>query len=770
MMAVASSAHYVLAVRIFSQDHLFLKLAELFSHRESVFKKMTSSLDLAHLADDKRLVVAAYVCAFIPWGFLYASDFISPNWRTVRKTRLLAALHLLVSVPPMSVVIFYSVVQNMKGDYKEMMAAILALVFSLYHVARTIFGLIQVHSFMRWCIEARCCMTDIGMKNNVNQSSDLALMVNNTLVDNELSDTEIIVRPSILRKILELGWWNPLNWWTTKSPALCTLRWTGSFLCTYGIPWRSSMKSETLKDLFSCARQSLSTLLFVTFESNQGNDNIAPFSLALEFLTSRGISLIGVAYNTVIRNYVPDKTFKDRRHQFNSLVSTYKASNDLDNNRNNLILELVDSVSMAKHLGGKRLTEIRQSSEAFVFPTKKMRQKAWKFLLAQCGELHSRTSKSNQNPESVPEFPWKRLMSPLWDIDKNWRVLQATAQRDIQAALKIGCGLKKVELPSKTHVFDYYLEISKHVCAKSDNSAILTSMRPSAVVLEAIRSFFAENLKSTENHFTEESMRVWDPEVPTDSFSLSLSDQLLHNIEEELSDGIKARIVWECQLSLHRDIVSNQVTTHRNLPSSVQVIILFILGFPALTVDFAMGEIESKNSDIIVISPAVGPTRIVVELHLGKSYDRGSATLRLRGNSSECKFEWNDWINAAMGFLKGYDLWNPEDRLSNNCTRLEGYPNKPLLRPRTISKTNVQNMKMITISSPDHELPDLPCDLHIWTGWPIFDVRICQFEMKQWMYGAALDQELSNRSVSDVERFDEEVEKAEQALLIIATS
>ena len=738
--------------------------------------KMTGTAHLARLADDKRLVVAAYVCAFIPWGFLYASDFISANWRSVRKTRLLALLHLLISVPPMGVVLFYSVVQDAKGDYKEMMAAILALVFSLYHVARTCVGLIQVQAFMKWCVEMKLCMIDIGMKINVDKNPDSALLINNTLVDNELNDTEIIVRPNKLSKIFQSRWWNPINWCTTRSPTLCTLRWAGSFLCTYGVPWRSSVKKETLERLFTGAQQSLSALLSVTFESVQEKDKVAPFSLTVAFRKESGIELAGVAYNSIIKNYVPDKTFRERIHQFNNLVSTYDACSDTNNNRNNLLVELVDSVVIAKHLSRERLVEIRRSSKALTFPTDLMLKKAWQFLLFQCGELHPTTCKNIQDPASIPDFPWKRMMYPLWDRDTNWRVLQATAHADIYTALKLGCDKKEVEVSSEIHTFDRYQLLGTRKCFQAHQSTSGLPMRPTAVVLETVRSFFAENLVSTSQLSFCEPDRVWDPDLPTDTFSVCLSDQVVSHLKQKLTDDIKMRIVWECQLALQRSIAGDQVATHQNLPASAQLIMLFILGYPCISVYYAMDQIwsESMNksfrSNIIIIDPAVAPKSIVVEVHLGKRDDRCNATLKLRGNASNCKFEWHDWINSAMGFLKGCDFWSASNRLDYNCRCIEGYPNTSFRQSRTISRTDVRNMSFITFSPPEREIPELPGDIHIWTGWPIFDVRICQFEMKQWIRGAGLDAETASTSPNTLNLFNEQVEKAEQALLIIATS
>ena len=42
----------------------------------------------------------------------------------------------------------------------------------------------------------------------------------------------------------------------------------------------------------------------------------------------------------------------------------------------------------------------------------------------------------------------------------------------------------------------------------------------------------------------------------------------------------------------------------------------------------------------------------------------------------------------------------------------------------------------MTVSEPHADLPDLPGNIRIWTGWPIFDIKIAQHEMNAWMRSA----------------------------------
>lgn len=51
----------------------------------------------------------------------------------------------------MMVVIAYAVLQGMARDYKEMMTAVIAVILTLYYIARTAWGLAQLramHSYL----------------------------------------------------------------------------------------------------------------------------------------------------------------------------------------------------------------------------------------------------------------------------------------------------------------------------------------------------------------------------------------------------------------------------------------------------------------------------------------------------------------------------------------------------------------------------------------------------------------------------------------------
>lgn len=48
-------------------------------------------------------------------------------------------------------VIWYAVVQARSGDYKEMMTAIITVMLKICHIARTVWGLVQLREYISWC-------------------------------------------------------------------------------------------------------------------------------------------------------------------------------------------------------------------------------------------------------------------------------------------------------------------------------------------------------------------------------------------------------------------------------------------------------------------------------------------------------------------------------------------------------------------------------------------------------------------------------------------
>jgi len=127
----------------------------------------------------------------------------------------------------------------------------------------------------------------------------------------------------------------------------------------------------------------------------------------------------------------------------------------------------------------------------------------------------------------------------------------------------------------------------------------------------------------------------------------------------------------------------------------------------------------------------------------------------LEAGESVEHFKWAEWIDAAMGFIKGMDKIM-EKELPKHIVNW---------RKRTPSKCDL-TIPIQTISVPNPEIPHLPGDIHIWMGWPFFDIKLVHFEMNQWMQAAGYMHGFCNIVGPKVQnretKFKEEVTRAEE--------
>lgn len=101
------------------------------------------------------VVATVYTAILIPLGFLYLHDFLSDRWRTIRHTFIDGLLHLIFASLPLSYIVYYAYLQAAltDPDYKELFAAVTAIVLSVYHILRTLWGLYQLYRFREWAVQ-----------------------------------------------------------------------------------------------------------------------------------------------------------------------------------------------------------------------------------------------------------------------------------------------------------------------------------------------------------------------------------------------------------------------------------------------------------------------------------------------------------------------------------------------------------------------------------------------------------------------------------------
>lgn len=119
---------------------------------------------LARLAEHPGIILLAYFCALLPLAAVYAVDFLTNDWKSIRDTRHRGHVHLAFSLPPLAVVVFYIHLQRLAKDYKEMTLAIVAAVLCIMHALGTLWGLVQLRAFKEWNMHAFHVLTRMRFK------------------------------------------------------------------------------------------------------------------------------------------------------------------------------------------------------------------------------------------------------------------------------------------------------------------------------------------------------------------------------------------------------------------------------------------------------------------------------------------------------------------------------------------------------------------------------------------------------------------------------
>lgn len=118
---------------------------------------------LEELADKTVIVLLAYIAAFLPWTAVGAIDFINSTWRTVRIIRRDAMHNLFFALVPAAYIVFYIILQARSGDFKEMFAAVVALIFALLNAAQTLSALLQMRQYRLWVLRTVAYLRAVGI-------------------------------------------------------------------------------------------------------------------------------------------------------------------------------------------------------------------------------------------------------------------------------------------------------------------------------------------------------------------------------------------------------------------------------------------------------------------------------------------------------------------------------------------------------------------------------------------------------------------------------
>ncbi len=463
-------------------------------------------------------------------------------------------------------------------------------------------GMAQLDAFVRWCKHgAQCTHALPGTdKDNEKHSLDVddEVLVNNTVVDNELSGNDVNVFPS-LKKMwhgMTSGQFRPSGWLVAGQAKLCTVRWCGAFLCGMSDSW-SVAKYNSMGDIESLRGTEMLASFFssklydfhralqaVTWNTAGvgGNPKLLSIAGLGELFKTDLREAMSTAYGTSIRGYylLNTSTVDVYSFEFDSLVSSYPLSEEGSSggNRQNAAVGLVHSVLLAKHLGVEKLRAIRLYYERYRLPTNKILRDAVELLLKQLNTHLPDASLILDMLDSalwqIPIFPYQMQLVALWEEATNWRVLQASAHHDIEESLcsrgfeglmlhRTTTRLYQVQ-PRPECIFDYCAKFAQHF-----DDEVLEGPGSLGVVMETVRTFLAEWLVAGPRDEPD-----WKPVIPKECFELGMSDNV-SNERYSLLNGL----IWACQHALQKEVAKSLNSNH-NLPSNHALIMLFFLGFP----------------------------------------------------------------------------------------------------------------------------------------------------------------------------------------------
>ena len=592
------------------------------------------------------------------------------------------------------------------------------------------------------------------------------VMVNNLVVDNELGGGEVTVLPSwekMKSGIME-GRFTPSKWLQTDRVLLNTVRWSGAYLCGMGEYWSVDTSGDRsgkecggiLESLFSRETEFvLHILKRVEWDLNLGKDGCDYFSI--HSLGHCGeVDLTGeesTAYGGGATGYdVGDTSTVDAySFEFSSLVSSYPTMDMKIKriaNRERIGVGLVHSVLLAKHLGVAKLKTVRRYYDRHRLREGIILRKAFKLLLKQTNTHIPDNAMIwrmfGSIDYQIPIFPYRMQMVALWDQATNWRVLQASSHQDIDnskwnaSSFKFENKNKQRVLcyaPHPVNIFDYCAEWTVEQIEKK----LLRRQGSLGVVIETVRTFLAEWI--TANTLEPN----WEPDIPLDCVEFNTGkiedddDQLTWICQREVQKEV-ARLVphndliWKCQRELQK-MIAKMSRNGENFAGNPALIMLLILGFPLLCMDRVRSSDVGSKDNQCQVPEASGSLWYVhvyrawshlapqdISLIIRFNILRGTVSLRLHNDSCNAQFVWQDWLDAAMGCLKGF-----EDGKNSEL----GYGRK-IIRPN-LREQMVELCQLYVNGYGIGAVMDQMSTARVWLGWPAFDVRICKFEMDQWL-------------------------------------
>ena len=583
---------------------------------------------------------------------------------------------------------------------------------------------------------------------------------------------------------LRKGEFNPIKWLKVDLTVLSTVRWCGAYLCGMGEDWSMTADDYQRKrlELFFSNKLYWSrfALQHVTWNYNEENENFEIVSIKRFGNHMNQVDLSGEAttsFGAGITEFDVDVTWDVGLYSFevDSLASSYPASGS---HREGVTVGLVHSVILAKYLGVEKLKGIGRYYKRYQMPKGAILRKALKLLLKQSREHDFDQSETFKlfcrgSNRVIPLFPYRMQLVSLWEQETNWRVLQASAHADTYNSLReTSTSFTPLhQLDTKPNdVFDHCSNIARNVFKEDKQPGC------AGTVLESVRSFLAEWRMKTMQEVD------WEPVFPVEYLEFSMPRNILDGCGDENENDenpeLQRRMIWICQQALQRE-VSRIPSGHHNLPSNNALTMLLLFGFPLLEmekVDESEMEVNDSNSRACEdnaspsqphhtlnlwnrtwkVTTELAPQDIWTEIRINLIAQRCQVGLKKGDDVS--RFVWQDWVDAAMGFMAGYNY------RGGGKGEYE----------RRIRRADLRDtiVELSPLRTDEEERVIETSIVGVWMGWPPFDVHICRFEMEHWLDAYDIDLATHHLVPDDsesehekiLEDVDEETERAERVI------
>ncbi len=433
---------------------------------------------------------------------------------------------------------------------------------------------------------------------------------------------------------------------------------------------------------------------------------------------SCNVELYSFEFDNLLKSYPARENNTRDRNQWMfplNLGHTFRVGN-----RVSLPVELAHSIVPAKCVRLEKLKAIRRYYDHHQAPVGRICRDAFKLLGSQADDYIPQFVPLSEF-EEIPLFPYRMQAVDLWKEAKNWRVLQASAHRDIVTSLAYVDDEEPIlgNVSDNVDIFDYSSERA------GGNAYGRCSV---GVVMETVRTFLGKWIISSSRE------PVWERGVPATCLVLEVGKTRVHEKLRRF-DSVRVRntqVIWVCQRELQKK-VARTWNKDENLPGQAALVMLFILGFPYFLVeDIQDPEInieemenevqdelgsQSSNQDHSMdlgvhelrLWTALAPQDISLMLRL--DLRERTVSMTLRNDAGDARFIWQDWVDAAMGYMKGCgrDIMPPELR-------------KPMLELCPFRANEDGTGEVVERTKA----------VRVWLGWPVFDMRICKFELEQW--------------------------------------